>query len=61
MLRYKLGRFLQVVGMLIVPNGMAGNVLYKESITEKHVLGTACGGLLLFGIGTMIQGRARGN
>ena len=55
-MKYRIGRLLQVIGMLIVPIGMAGNLLDRETISESHILLTACVGLLIFGIGRYMQG-----
>ncbi|MFL5331314.1 MAG: hypothetical protein ACJ8C4_20700 [Gemmataceae bacterium] len=55
-MRYRIGRFLQVAGMLIAPIGVAGNVLHPETVTEKHMLLTACAGLAIFGLGRFVQG-----
>lgn len=54
---YRLGRFLQVLGLLIIPIGMAGNILYKDTIRESHMLLTALIGSAMVGLGWYIQGR----
>jgi hypothetical protein len=56
---YRIGRLLQVLGLLILPIGMAGNLLHPESITERHILITLFLGAVVFGIGRMIQGPSR--
>ncbi len=58
-MRYRLGRFLQVAGMLIAPIGVAGNVLHPDTVTEKHMLTTCLAGILIFGLGRVIQGSPR--
>ena len=55
-MRYRVGRFLQVAGMLIAPIGIAGNVLHPQTVTEKHMLMTCFAGVLFFIIGRTIQG-----
>lgn len=55
-MRYRLGRLLQVAGMLIAPIGMVGNLVHPDTISETHILATLCTGACLFGIGRMIQG-----
>ena len=35
---YRVGRVLQVAGMLILPVGMAGNILRPEQIDRKSVV-----------------------
>jgi hypothetical protein len=59
-MRYRLGRFLQVAGMIIAPLGVAGNILDKNAVTERHMLTTLCVGLLVFGLGRVIQGPGPG-
>lgn len=59
MMLYRLGRLLQIAGLLIAPIGMAGNLLEPNTITESHILLTLFGGLLLFGFGRSMQGSAR--
>ncbi|MBX7105955.1 MAG: hypothetical protein K1X57_17870 [Gemmataceae bacterium] len=56
---YRIGRLLQVIGLLIAPIGMAGNLLDPNTITESHILLTLFGGLLLFGFGRAVQGPTR--
>ncbi len=58
-MRYGLGRFLQVVGLLIMPIGMAGNLIHPGTISESHILMTLFTGALVFGVGRMIQGPTR--
>lgn len=58
-MRYGLGRFLQVLGLLIMPIGMAGNLLHPESISESHILMALCTGAVVFGVGRIIQGPSR--
>jgi len=53
---YRIGRLLQVLGLLVAPIGMAGNLLNRDTITERHVLLTLIFGAVLFGIGRTIQG-----
>jgi hypothetical protein len=56
---YKLGRALQVAGMLILPVGMAGNILRPEQITVKDSLVIAGVGIVVFGIGWLLQQAGR--
>jgi len=56
---YKLGRFLQVVGMLLLPIGIAGNVADPNAVplgTSLLISGT---GMLVFFVGYQIQQRGR--
>ena len=55
-MRYKLGRFLQLLGMLIFPAGVAGNLARPEQITVGVSLTVAVIGGMVFYAGWMIQG-----
>ena len=52
---FKIGRFLQVAGMLILPVGMVGNIVRPEHITVQHSLTIAGVGLVVFGLGWVLQ------
>lgn len=54
--RYRLGRFLQLLGLCIVPSGIAGNVLYPQTVTEGVMLAILAGGASVFYVGRSIQG-----
>jgi sulfite exporter TauE/SafE len=54
---YNLGRFLQLVGLIILPIAMAGEV--AESLTLGRMLVWACVGLGVFMIGRMLQQSAK--
>jgi hypothetical protein len=58
---YKVGRVLQVAGLLILPVGMAGNVVRPEQITVQDSLVIAGVGLAVFALGWLLQqiGRSR--
>jgi hypothetical protein len=56
---YRLGRFLQLLGLLIAPVGMAGNLADKEHVSEGKVLGILAAGVLVFAIGWLIQRGAK--
>jgi hypothetical protein len=58
-MRYRLGRLLQVTGLLIAPIGMVGNLLHPDTISESHILVTLGVGAGLFVFGRMIQGPVR--
>jgi hypothetical protein len=59
MLLYKLGRFLQVVGMILLPIGIAGNVADPQRIDLKTSLTISGVGVLVFIVGYMIQQAGR--
>jgi len=52
---YTLARFLQLLGLLICPAGIAGNVLRPEEVTLKDSLMIAAGGILVFTVGWLLQ------
>jgi len=52
---YKLGRFLQLVGLLILPVGVAGNVARPEMVGVRASLVIAVGGILVFMVGWLLQ------
>jgi hypothetical protein len=52
---YKLGRFLQLLGLLILPVGVAGNVARPETVGVRASLAIALGGILLFTTGWLFQ------
>lgn len=57
-MRYRLGRFLQLAGLCIVPTGIAGNILYPGIVTEGVMLTILAGGGAVFLMGYLVQGRA---
>ncbi len=52
---YRLGRFLQLMGLLIVPVGVAGNLARPEEVTVKTSLAIALFGGSVFFLGWLIQ------
>ncbi len=56
---YRLGRFLQLLGLLIAPVGMAGNLARPEQVTEGRMLGILAAGVLVFSVGWLIQRGAK--
>jgi hypothetical protein len=56
---YKLARFLQILGLLICPVGIAGNVLRPEEVSVKATLIIAAAGILIFTIGWLLQQTTR--
>lgn len=59
MLLYKLGRFLQVVGMILLPIGIAGNVADPARVDLKTSLTISAVGVLVFIAGYLIQQTGR--
>ncbi len=56
---YKLGRALQVAGMIILPVGMAGNIVRPEQVTVQDSLVIAGVGAVVFGVGWLLQQAGR--
>ena len=54
-MRYKLGRFLQLLGLLILPAAVAGNLARPEEMGVRGTLMVAAAGILVFFIGWMLQ------
>jgi len=58
-MRYRIARFLQLLGMCILPTGIAGNVLHPQRVTEGVML-TICGiGAVVFLLGWLLQGSGK--
>ncbi len=59
---YKIARFLQLLGLLICPVGIAGNVAEKNGepiVGLKESLMIAAGGVLVFTFGWLLQQATR--
>ncbi len=58
---YKLGRVLQVTGMIVLPVGMVGNIVRPEQVTVQDSLVIAGIGIAVFALGWLLQqvGRPR--
>ena len=54
---YRLGRFLQLLGLLIAPVGLAGNLAKRELVSTGIELGILAAGLGVFALGWLIQRR----
>ena len=52
---YKLGRFLQVLGLIIVPVGVSGNLARQDEVPVKMALLIAAGGMGVFYLGRLLQ------
>ncbi|MFL5340975.1 MAG: hypothetical protein ACJ8F7_12580 [Gemmataceae bacterium] len=55
-MRYRLGRFLQLLGLCILPTSIAGNVLYPQAVTEGVMFIILGVGGAVFLAGYLIQG-----
>jgi hypothetical protein len=58
---YKLGRFLQVVGMIVLPVAIAGNLAPGEPLDLRASLLLSAVGVAVFTLGWLLQqaGRSR--
>jgi hypothetical protein len=52
---YRLGRFLQLFGLVLLPVGVAGNLARPEEVTVKTSLAIAAAGVALFYLGRTFQ------
>ena len=52
---YRLGRFLQLLGLLIAPVGLAGNLADPNRVGEREELMILAGGIGVFILGWLIQ------
>jgi len=56
---YRLGRFLQLLGLLIAPVGLAGNLARPDLVSEGGELAILGGGMLVFAVGWLLQRGAK--
>jgi hypothetical protein len=56
---YKLGRLLQLLGLLILPVAIAGNVADPGRMDLRQSLGLSAVGVLVFVVGWLLQQAAR--
>jgi hypothetical protein len=56
---YRLGRFLQLLGLLIAPAGVAGNIVQRDAVTEGTMLLILAVGGGVFALGWMLQQAGR--
>lgn len=54
---YKLGRFLQLVGLIVLPFAISGNVAEKLDLKQSLIMSGV--GMVIFLIGWMIQQGAK--
>jgi hypothetical protein len=52
---YKLGRFLQLLGLLITPVGIGGNLARQDQVDVKTSLAIAALGIIVFVAGWLLQ------
>jgi hypothetical protein len=56
---YKLGRLLQIVGLILLPLAIAGNLAPENAIDLRTSLLISGAGILVFGLGWLIQQAGR--
>ena len=56
---YKVGRFLQLLGLLIAPAGVVGNIVQREVVTEGVMLSILAVGGGVFLLGWLVQQAGR--
>jgi hypothetical protein len=56
---YQLGRFLQLLGLLILPAGVAGNLSRPDLIGVRASLAIALIGISVFSLGWLLQQAGR--
>lgn len=56
---YRLGRFLQLLGLLIAPVGLAGNLARPDLVTPGRELTILVVGITLFVLGWLLQRAGR--
>jgi hypothetical protein len=52
---YKIGRILQLVGLLITPSGISGNLVRSDIVDVKMSLAIATVGIFIFFVGWLVQ------
>lgn len=52
---YQLGRFLQLIGMIMLPLAIAGNLSPQNPLELRTSLTISAIGILIFGLGWLIQ------
>jgi hypothetical protein len=56
---YRLGRFLQLLGLLIAPVGIAGNLARQDQVSTGTELGILAAGVAVFAVGWLLQRASR--
>jgi hypothetical protein len=54
--QHRAGRFLQMVGLCILPFGIVSNLVDKVGLGQSLMI--ACGGMLVFYVGYVLQGHS---
>jgi hypothetical protein len=56
---YKIGRFLQFVGLVLLPVGIAGNLARPDEFGLWYTLGISAAGMAVFTLGWLLQQAVR--
>ncbi len=56
---YKFGRLLQLIGLIVLPLAIAGNLARPVEFTLWYTLGLASAGTVVFTLGWLLQQAAR--
>jgi hypothetical protein len=56
---YRIGRFLQVLGLILLPVAIAGNVAPDQPLDLRASLSLSALGMLTFGLGWLLQQAGR--
>lgn len=56
---YRLGRFLQFVGLILLPVGIAGNLARPGEFTVGYTLWVSGAGMVIFTLGYLLQQAVR--
>lgn len=56
---YKFARLLQLIGLVLLPIAMAGNLARPDEFTLRHTLGLSAIGIFIFTLGWLLQQAAR--
>jgi drug/metabolite transporter (DMT)-like permease len=56
---YKLGRFLQVIGLILLPLAIAGNLSPERPMDLRTSLTLSAVGVVVFGLGYLLQQMSR--
>jgi len=54
-MRYKFGRLLQLLGLVLLAMGMAGNLASPEEYSVSYMLKMAAAGIAVFYVGWLLQ------
>jgi hypothetical protein len=56
---YKLGRLLQIVGLILLPVAIAGNLSPEKQMDLRSSLSLSAVGVIVFGLGYLLQQMGR--